>query len=716
MPEEISNQYGLFDSPMTPKALSQSLRLTDTAWDSDGATLLWLEGRGERGVLVCSKLDGDCPRDLSDELSVRAGVGYGGGDFCAGNGNVFFISGGRLYRQPIQGGRSRALTPAFGEAASPAVSPDGRWVLYVFSYERKDGLAIVDAEGTLWPQIVASGHDFFMQPRWSPDGRRAAWISWNHPQMPWDGTRLFIADVSEQIHPDELRMRQRGLKTAQKVPPVFENEQALAGGQDTALFQPEFSPDGKYLSYLSDQTGWHNLYLYDLARKTLRMLTHEKCTQLGAPAWAQGQRTYGWSHDSKSLHCIRNERGVSKMFAYEVASGKGAEVSGFEGMTDFLQPALNPKRNVLAVIASGSRQPSRIVIIEPVHSPGSATVPVAGGTRSVDSRRDVGAPKGTERVLINEPGSQRSMGIVKRSSCENVPPEALIPAQPISWKSEKRESIFGLVYLPPDIHMRQTSKIVEQSSKIVGQTFLSASGQARMPAPPRKERPPAIIHIHGGPTGQSRAAYRADLQFFATRGYTVLDVNYRGSTGYGRKYMESLRGEWGVYDVEDAISGAKYLLERGWADKDRLVIMGGSAGGFTVLQSLVKHPGFFKAGVCCYGVSNMFALATDTHKFEERYLDSMLGALPEASALYRDRSPIFHADNIVDPVAVFQGDIDKVVPRAQSDTIVESLRKRGVPHEYHVYEGEGHGWRKQQTIESYFKAVEAFLRQYVLFA
>jgi dipeptidyl aminopeptidase/acylaminoacyl peptidase len=179
--------------------------------------------------------------------------------------------------------------------------------------------------------------------------------------------------------------------------------------------------------------------------------------------------------------------------------------------------------------------------------------------------------------------------------------------------------------------------------------------------------------------------------------------------------MAMLRGQWGVYDVEDGIAGARYLVDSGLADGERLVIMGGSAGGYTVLKSLVDHPGFFKAALCLYGVSNMFTLAADTHKFEQRYLDSMLGPLPEASKIYRERSPIFHADKIVDPIAVFQGEVDRVVPKAQAESIVESLRRRGIPHEYHLYEGEGHGWRKSETIEAFYRTVEAFLRQYVIF-
>jgi dipeptidyl aminopeptidase/acylaminoacyl peptidase len=206
------------------------------------------------------------------------------------------------------------------------------------------------------------------------------------------------------------------------------------------------------------------------------------------------------------------------------------------------------------------------------------------------------------------------------------------------------------------------------------------------------------------------------VQFFTTRGFAVLQVNYRGSTGYGKAYVEALRGQWGLADVEDAVTGAQFLVQQGWVDAQKLVIMGGSAGGYTVLQALVHHPGFFKAGVCLYGISNLFTLAASTHKFEAHYLDSLIGPLPDTADRYRDRSPLFAAERIRDPIALFQGEIDQVVPKEQADAIVASLARRGVPYEYHVYAGEGHGWRKAETITQFYMSVEAFLRHYVLFA
>jgi dipeptidyl aminopeptidase/acylaminoacyl peptidase len=225
-----------------------------------------------------------------------------------------------------------------------------------------------------------------------------------------------------------------------------------------------------------------------------------------------------------------------------------------------------------------------------------------------------------------------------------------------------------------------------------------------------------IVNVHGGPTSQVRTSFNPRAQFFASRGYAVLEVNYRGSSGYGRAYRDMLRGNWGVFDVQDAVSGAGALADLGRVDGSKRVIIGGSAGGFTVLKALEDYPGYFTAGICLYGISNQFTAAADTHKFEARYSDLLLGPLPEAAAVYRERSPIFFAEKIQDPVAIFHGENDQVVPRVQSDEIVASLRRRGVPHIYHVYPGEGHGFRKGETIEHLYRTIEKFLTEYVIYA
>jgi dipeptidyl aminopeptidase/acylaminoacyl peptidase len=675
--------YGLWDSPLSPHSLAGGIRLSDVQWDSDGRTLVWLEGRGGKGVLVCAPADcPDAPRDLTDHLSVRARVGYGGGDFTVAGGSVFFIEqqSGRIYRQNLQGGPAWPITPAFGHAAAPAVSPDGRWVLYVHSYEGVDVLAVVDAAGRQWPQRLVTGCDFLMHPRWHPDGKRIAYLSWNHPQMPWDGTTLSLAtlhsgDSCEPHDPHEPHEHHKPHEV--NVPALMVREvEVLAGSAEVAVFQPEFSPDGRWLAYVSNQPAhepaqegkWGHIFVYDLEQHTHRRLMRASLeAECSLPPWVQGMRTYGWSHDSRSLVALHQHQGEARFSRHWLDAGESdgePEPMGgvLEACTWFEQPALSPRDDHLAVIASASTRPARLVVQK-------------------------------DRSAAGE------VRIVRRSTSEMVEPAALTSAHPVSWKSPDGVQVYGLLYAPSHYPERDGN-----------------GGTERHPAQVERGLPPAIVQVHGGPTAQAVARYQDEVQFFTTRGYLVLQVNYRGSTGYGREYREALYGNWGIADVEDVVSGAHYLVEEGLADGNRLVIMGKSAGGYTVLETLCRASGVFSAGICLYGISNLFSIAADTHKFEARYLDSLLGPLPEASAVYRERSPLFHAHLLNDPIAIFQGTDDQVVPPGQAEAIVNSLRKRGVPHEYHVYEGEGHGWRRAETIAAYYQAVESFLRQYVLFA
>jgi dipeptidyl aminopeptidase/acylaminoacyl peptidase len=628
-PTKINRPYGLWSSPITPISLARGISFSDVAWDNSGA-LLWREGRSDRGVLVIQPPEGQAPRDLNSDYSVRAKVGYGGGDFCVSAGKVFFADAdsGRLYLQPLQAGQARPLTPGFGSAAAPRLSPDGRWLVYVHTYEGTDTLAIVDAEGALWPSIIATGHDFYMQPAWHPDSRRLAYIAWDHPNMPWDGTQLIVAK----------------LETAQNGLPCLVEEVVLAGSAEVSIFQPEFSPDGRYLAYVSDESGWWQLYLADLQNGTQRQLTYE-LAEHGQPAWTQGLRVFAFSPNNQELYFVRNQMGLQSLWRLDLNTGK-AQSLPVDGYTSLDQIAVAPEGQRLAFIASGPENPMRIVVFH-----------LNGG-----------------------------VSVQRRSTAEDLPPSAYSVPEHIAWKGSDGGEVYGLFYRPHN------------------QRYM-ANGA-----------PPLIVSIHGGPTSQRTLGFSLSTQFFTSRGYAYLDVNYRGSTGYGRAYRNMLRSSWGIYDVEDAVSGARSLAERGLVDSQRMVILGGSAGGFTVLKALEDHPGFFKAGICLYGVSNQFTLAAETHKFEAHYTDTLVGLLPEASALYRERSPVFFADRIKDPMAIFQGEIDVVVPRAQSDEVVANLRQRGVPHIYHLYPGEGHGFRKTETIEHYYKTVDKFLHQFVIFS
>lgn len=610
-------------SPVSTADITGAVGLRAPAFDSDGHTLVWLERRGADAVLLCRRRGEAAPRELTAGQRVRARVFYGGGEFTVGRGELFFVDDGeRLCRQSLAGGRARPITPAFGHPAAPTVSRDGRWVVYVHSDGVTDRLAVVDADGTGWPQSLVSGADFYMQPAWHPGSRQLAWVEWDFPNMAWDGCRLRLAD----------------LRFPAGAAPVLADATTVAGGDEVAVSQPSFSPDGTQLAYASDESGFSQLWLRDLVSGQSRCLTPDDEGDVAMPGWIQGLRSIAFSGDGHRLYFTRSQAGERRVFTVELDDGR---ISPVEALADYAcvsHLCAAPRGDEIAVVASSPVCSERIV---------SARGP---------------------RLTIHA-----------RATGETLLSETLSSPRAVQWAATDGSTVHGIYY--PAVHGDSAA--------------------------------PLIVDVHGGPTSQSDVGFDPSVQYFATRGWGVLLVNYRGSTGYGRAYMTALRGNWGVYDVEDAVDGARHLVDAGVADPARLVIMGGSAGGYTVLRALTQHAGFFRAGICRYGISNLFALAKETHKFESRYNDSLLGPLPEAAACYRERSPLFAADAIRDPVALFQGTEDEVVPRAQSDAIVESLRQRDIPHEYHVYEGEGHGFRRPETKEAYTRAVEAFLSEHV---
>jgi len=619
----------MFNSPVTIAMLSGEKKFRDVQWAVDGQTLVWCEQRGAQGVVVVSPR-GAAPRDVSGELNVRGGVGYGGGEFAVHEDFIVFVADNRLYRVGLHSGAPLAITPEMGGGvASPSISPNGEWVAFVYSDGTEDSLCAVQAGGKRWPQKLVIGRpgsedgpDFVMQPSWSPDGGSLAWTQWNQPAMPWDNTEIRVADVEYQ---------DAGL--------VLRERFAIRGELgELCSQQPVFSPDGKWLAYISDPGGFAHVMVRDLQSGASRQLTSGE-REFGGPAWIQGLRFLAWSPDSQELLTLANEAGEVKLHRLSLG-GMIKEVAPASAYQSVSQPCWSNK-GFLTFLGSSSQIPARVVVVD-----------------------------GEEAV------------VAARATAESLRVEELSAMRSIEWKSDE-QTVFGNYYPP---------------------TGASES------------LPPAIIMVHGGPTSQRTASFDARNQFFATRGFAVLDVNYRGSTGYGRAYQDALRGEWGIVDVKDLVEGAKHLAEAGLADPERLVILGGSSGGYAVLQALTDFPGTFRAGVCLYGIGNLFSLAMGTHKFEAAYNDQLLGPLPEAAAVYRERSPLFKADRIQDAVAVYHGREDKVVPIDQAEGIVAALRRRGVPHVYHVYDNEGHGWRRPENITHFYESVLQFLQERVVFA
>jgi dipeptidyl aminopeptidase/acylaminoacyl peptidase len=508
--------------------------------------------------------------------------------------------------------------------AAPAIAPDGRMALCVESDGREDRLVTIDLESAELAPLV-EGDDFYAWPRWHPGGGWIAYVAWNHPRMPWDGTELRLARL-ERDHRGRPRV---GASVT------------VAGGSGEAIAQPEFAPDGRELAFVSDRGGWSNLFGYDLASGRARALSAAQAEHM-VPPWVQGLRWYGYGRDGRSLHALRLANARARLVTYRRDRSAPTDHSELAPYGWLEQIAVCPASGKIACVASSSAVPPRILIVDPD-----------------------GSVQCVRRSLEVEPAA----GLLSE-------------AEPVHWRSAEGAEVHGLLYPP--------------------------TGRRNA-----AERPPLLVRVHGGPTAQATARFQPEVQYFAVRGYAVLEVNYRGSSGYGRAYREALRGRWGQLDVDDAISGAEALAAAGRVDRSLRAIMGGSSGGLTALLALARRPGFFRAAVCLYPVVDLPALAQVTWKFEQRYLEGLIGPWPEAAELYRQRSPLAQVDQIVDPVAVFQGADDAAVPRAQADALIASLSGRGVPHLYQVFDGEGHGFRRIETIQRYLELAEEFLRRWL---
>ncbi|MFB6117774.1 prolyl oligopeptidase family serine peptidase [Halosegnis sp.] len=594
--------YGAWPSPLDAETVTAEHVDFGTVAVADGG-VYWLERRpseGGRGVVLREGTP-----VTPDDHDVRTTVHeYGGGDFAVVDGTVVYsrFEDGRLYRTGPDG--PTPVTPAPPEPRAHRyadVQPDPvRDRLYAVR-ERHDTdgepvneLVAVPLDGGE-PSVIAAGHDFYSFPRPSPSGDRLAWTVWDHPQMPWDGTRLTVAALGDDGPIDK---------------------RTVAGGPDESVFCPAWGPDGR-LYFVSDRTGWWNVYaLTDEGVRPVR----EEAAEYGTPQWIFGLATLAPLSDGR-LVAVRNREGTDDLGLLD--PGTGAFEPANLPFAAYPHPRVATDGETVAAVAGGPRTPRTVIRWRP-------------GGSVTRLRRSFDLPVADEYV--------------------SVPEHVTFPSG---------DAAAHALYYPP------TNPDVRA---------------------PDGERPPLVARVHGGPTSQARPVLDPEVQFFTTRGVGVVDVNYRGSTGYGRAYREALDGEWGVVDVADCVAAARHLADRGDADPDRLAIRGGSAGGFATLAALAFHE-TFDAGASYYGVADLRALAEHTHKFESRYLDGLVGPLPAAAATYDARSPAEHADGIDAPLLVLQGGEDRVVPPEQAEQLVEALVDSGTEYAYLKFPDERHGFR-----------------------
>jgi dipeptidyl aminopeptidase/acylaminoacyl peptidase len=615
--------YGSWSSPIDAATVARSgRRLAGAAIAPDGA-VWWAEGRPTEGgrVVLMRQARGGEPEAVTPEgTNVRTRVHeYGGGAWRLVDSDlVLFVdfADQRLYRLRL-GEEPVAITPEPDEPAALRYadmrpSPDGRTVVCVRERhgegEAVNEIVSLPLDGSAAPEVLASGRDFYSFPRISPDGGWLAWTCWDHPNMPWDGSELWVAPL-----------------------PDTGQERLVAGGAEESIFQPEWGPEGR-LHFASDRDGWWNLYRArepgaELSGEegTLVQLTEEEA-DFAHPQWLFGGATFAFLA-SGAIACVRCERGEEKLFLLEPDGWEPADLG--LPFTAFGFPALAARGSKVAFAAASPE--SEIAIV--VHD-------VASGETDV----------------------------VRSSSDEPADAAYVSRPRPVEFATGEGEVAYGFYYPPANPEFEA----------------------------PEGELAPLIVESHGGPTSHATPALDREYLYWTSRGFGVVDVNYRGSSGYGREYRNKLRGTWGAVDTEDCVKAALHLAAEGEADRARLAIRGGSAGGYATLCALTFYDDF-AAGASYYGVADTEALARDTHKFESRYLDRLIGPYPERADLYRERSPINHVDQLQVPVILFQGLEDEVVPPNQAETMVAALTRNGIPHAYLAFEGEQHGFRRSET-------------------
>jgi dipeptidyl aminopeptidase/acylaminoacyl peptidase len=615
---------GTWISPLSAEAMTGST-VGLGGVSADGQVLYWLESRPleqGRSALVRRLPDGVIQDVTPPPFNVASRVHeYGGGAYVAGGGRIVFSdkADGAVWLIADDG------VPGKIVAVEGCRYADFRFVpgtgLVVCVREDHRGRPDNDPEATIVAFNVASGvdpsanegvilvkgADFYSSPRPSPDGRRIAWLSWDHPDMPWDATRLHVAAL---------------------LPSGLADAAIVAGaGQREAIIQPEWSPSG-ILHFCTDRTGWWNIHRLG-ANGSIEPVTSVPDGEIGGPHWMFGQRYFAFQPDGGIVAVLSRDGQVRAVAIEDAAIG------------DLTLPPVQQ-----CPVGFDGRDGVRSTAYV---SAAADTPPAIFATFSHNGR------------LTHQ--------IVRSAGPALLAADDVSPGEPISFLTADGAAAHGFFYPP------------------LNSRFEPLDG----------ERPPLVVTIHGGPTSMARSGFSLQTNWWTTRGFAVIDVNYRGSTGFGRDYRQKLDGNWGVSDVEDCIAAVEHLAAEGKVDPDRIAIRGGSAGGFTALAALTSSS-VFKAGASFYGIGDLMLLARETHKFESRYMDRLVGPLPQAAAVFAERSPINHLDRMTAGAIFFQGLDDKVVPPSQAAEMVAAMRGRGLPVAHYEFAGEGHGFRRSETI------------------
>ncbi len=609
-------EYGSWQSKITAETVAtKSIKFGFS--EIDGDTIYYEEIRPEndgKSSLVKQKIGKEPVDLLPKQYNVRTRIHeYGGKSFFVKEKEIYFVNFNdqRIYK--IDGNIVTHLTEGENFRYADIVFDKEKNCLYSVQEEHKKEAVInsvikIDLK-TKAKTTIASGRDFYASLTLSLDNKKLAFISWNHPNMPWDGANLMVYQIDE--------------KKLNKV----------AGGVDESIFQPSFGPDGR-LYFVSDKNNFWNLYC--LEKDELQPI-YLSDAEMGVPLWQLGITTYSFiqKNDKLFIYAICSKNGRDLLSEIDISEKKVKEIKlPFTSLTN-----IKSSKDKLIFFAQSATLENSLILYDTV---------------------------------------KKDLAIVKHSRKTDLKQEYISKPEAIEFLSNNKK-IYAFYYPPknPDF------------------------------AAPKDSLPPLIVKSHGGPTGQSKGVLNLETQYWTSRGFALVDVNYCGSSGYGREYRQSLYGKWGVADVDDCCNAALYLVKMKKAHPKKLIVRGGSAGGYTTLACLAFTK-VFNAGASYFGLSELITFIQHTHKFEARYLDKLIGPYPKEKDLYIKRSPLYSADKISCPVLLLQGEEDMVVPKEQAEMMFKALLKQKIPTAYLLFPHEQHGFRSSKNIKRALEAEHYF--------
>ncbi len=626
--------YGSWPSSIsTDMVIKGTPKLQETTVDE--GRVFWLQTLPEeKGRVSIMRYDGNqiqsiLPRPLSAKSKVHE---YGGGSYLIDANRIYFVLADdqRVYSADIESAEnSIAFNP------SPLIPEnDERQLRFAdlcldkrhnrlvavceehksTAREPANYLATIDLDGSTGTRTLIEGCDFYASPKISPCGKWLCWLSWNHPDMPWDATQLWVAELKDGGEPGT---------------PLL-----VAGNGNESIFQPNWSPDGE-LFFVSDRNNWWNIYRCPVPNAEVTQVTSLEA-EFATPQWVFNMSTYAFLN-AKSIIATYYQSGQWYLSTLDISDPANTEIENIDvGVTSI------------------------------------------DGISAADNRAAfIGASEKSLPAVYRFDGAFRSCTAINPLPLEIRDEDISAPCA-ITFTTTHNQEAYGYFYPPMNSRYHDDGAL-----------------------------PPLIVTCHGGPTGATDNNLNLKVQHWTNRGFAVLDVNYRGSTGYGRQYRQLLYKNWGIYDVDDVCTAAEYAVAQGWADPDRLIIKGSSAGGYTVLAALTFRD-TFKAGVSLYGIGDLNTLVQDTHKFEAKCLDRLVGDYERDRDIYEQRSPIKHTEKLNCPLLVFQGLEDKVVPPNQAIKMVNAVKQKGLPVAYVEYADEAHGFRNSLNVAHMLKAEQYF--------